>query len=188
MKKRNNKKKSGINKRISHLGRLSSKSNIVIDKFGEEYIVVSPIINQKSILNPRTIKFALGDTTKEKEVEKLIKRNHIRGGKTFLGRLSSKSNIVIDKFGEEYIVVSPIINQKSILNPRTIKFALGDTTKEKEVEKLIKRNHIRGGKTYVTSRVLNKTNEDDGGVWPPFMPKDIEVVEVKDVKIVKIKE
>lgn len=116
------------------------------------------------------------------------KKSGINKRISHLGRLSSKSNIVIDKFGEEYIVVSPIINQKSVLNPGTIKFALGDTTKEKEVEKLIKRNHIRGGKTYVTSRVLNKTNEDDGGVYPPFMPKNIKVVEVKDIKIVKIKE
>lgn len=117
------------------------------------------------------------------------KNNGINKRISHLSRLSSRTNIVqIDKIGEEYIIVPPIINQKSVLNPRTIKFALGDTTKEKEVEKLIKRNHIRGGKTYVTSRVLNKTNEDDGGVYPPFMPKNIKVVEVKDIKIVKIKE
>lgn len=114
------------------------------------------------------------------------KKNKIINRLCYLDRRSSRSNIVrIDKFGEDYIVVPSIIDQRLSLNHRVLRFALGNATKEKEVEELLKRNHARGGITYATRRV--KINNNDEGVWPPFMPKNIEVVEVKELNIINIK-
>lgn len=123
----------------------------------------------------------------------MIKRNNrkkIERNKQIihLNQLSSRLNIVkIDKSGEEYIVIPPMINRRSVQNQKVIRFALGDTIKRKKVEELLKRNHARGGIAYVTPKVLNRNNEDEIGVFPPFMLKNIKVVVVENINVVKIK-
>ena len=117
MKKRNNKQRIGLNKRIAYLGRLSSRTNIVkIDKAVEGYIVVPSTVDRKAIYNQIVIRFALGNAAKKREAEELIKRNHARG---------------------------------SIPNTLRVKI--------------------------------------ENGVWPPFMPKNIKIEEVQNIKIIDIK-
>lgn len=114
---------------------------------------------------------------------------------TSLRQIISGANVVkIDKVGERYIVASPHIRREGVIgvapsvkpavNKRygVLKFAVGDTKLEAEVEKLLKMNHRKGGITFVAPRVLSSADGGDDGVWPPFMPKDIKV-RVKSVKI-----
>lgn len=124
----------------------------------------------------------------------MIKRNNrkkfgINKQTVYLDQLSSRLNniVKIDKSGEDYIVIPPNSDRKFIRNQKVLKFTLGDTIKEKAVEELLKRNHERGGIAYVTPKVLNRSNEDEGGVFPPFMPKHIKVIEVKKTNIIKFK-
>lgn len=93
-----------------------------------------------------------------------------------LGHLSSKTGIVrIDKFGEDYVVIPPIVDRKMFRKHRTLRFSLGDMIMEKEVEKLLKRNNARGGITIVTRRALSCNDDNKGGVWPPFIPQNIKI-------------
>lgn len=114
---------------------------------------------------------------------------------TPLGQFISSTNVVkIDKVGEQYIVASPHIKRERVIGlvpsvKRTVnkrygvlKFAVGDTKLEAEVEKLLKMNHRKGGITFVAPRVLSSADGGDDGVWPQFMPKDIKV-RMKSVKI-----
>lgn len=131
-------------------------------------------------------------------MQKNNRKRHREAKKHFtIGELRS-NEIRIDRIGKKFVVESTYIKRKSPINwsPQTklvfnrkfgvLEFNADDKVIGAVIEKLIRLNHNKGGRTYLTSRVLNGESGDIG-VWPPFMPKDIDfyVMDVKNSKDIK---